>query len=291
MITLMTRKKLFLILFVVFVTVMAVLGYKKYKLNNTQCKDYKSQAIFGMENNRFLFVKDGLTATQSMMLQDSVLAKGYYPTYSKYEFSYFAKILDWFYGDYVAKSEPVRVLDVGCAYGTFLYFIRQTLPSAELYCVDFMDLYFSKDLGKKKSINYAISNIEVKDIPFPGKFDVIILTEVLEHFNYNPVSTLKKLNEALQDNGTIYLSTPDSSSSWGVTTKYYKSFDAIPNVESCMIDGKCTNIDDHVWQYNLPELISAINSGGLEAQRLDYTFSQPYYRHFNLVLKKKVRQQ
>ena len=262
-------KKLILVL--IFLCISTIFGFLYYSCKDN--KDYKSRTLYSMTNDRYLYLRDSLSEVQNNMLQDSTLSNGYYKTYSKYEFSYFAKILD-----------------VGCAYGTFLFYIRHNLPSAELYGIDFVDNFFSKKLGAEKNINFAVANIENEPLPFTEKFDVIILTEVLEHFNYNPIDTLKKLAASLKDDGALYLSTPDSSSAWGVTKKYYQSFNQIPTPDSCAVDGKCTNIDDHVWQYNLKELLFVINMAGLEVERLEYTFSGKESRHFNLLLKKRSKQ-
>ena len=272
----------------IIISISAILALLYYNFIYKVNKDYESKVKYSMPYDRFLYLQDKLSNVQQMMLKDPVLGKSYYTTYSKYEFSYFSKILDWFENDYVIKSKPIKVLDIGCAYGTFLFYIRENLPSSDLYCTDFLDIYFSKDLGTAKNINFALSNIEMESLPYTEKYDVIIFTEVLEHFNYNPISTMKKIVSHLKDDGTLYLSTPDSSSAWGVTTKHYPSFNAIPNAETCAFDStKCTNIDDHVWQYNLRELLFVINMAGLEVDKLEYSFSGPHSRHFNLTLHKR----
>lgn len=283
-------KRVFLILIAA-----AGLGWGTYSIvvcrNNIKSnRGYEALTLYSMTEDRYLYLRDKLSKTQEMMFQEPMYNDGYYKlAYSAAEFSYFAKILDWIQNDYIIKMEPFKVLDVGCAYGTLMFYIKQNLPSAEVYGVDFIGTYFSKKLGAQNNINFSVANIEIEELPFKEKFDVIILTEVLEHFNYNPVSTLKKLAFALKDNGSLYLSTPDSSSGWGVTTKYYQSFDKIPYVDVCVIDKKCTNIDDHVWQYNLRELLYIINEAGFEVEKLEYTFSTPATRHFNLLLKKQLR--
>ncbi|MGH1566708.1 MAG: methyltransferase domain-containing protein [Nitrosopumilus sp.] len=71
----------------------------------------------------------------------------------------------------------------------------------------------------KISILIRIANCD--DIFLLKKFDIVIFTEVLEHFNFHPVMILKKIHSLLKSPDKLYLSTPDSHE-WGKITKYYK---------------------------------------------------------------------
>ena len=248
----------------------------------------ESEMVYSMSLEKQKFLVNSLEETQNEML-NAFDIPNYYKVYRKYEFSYFAKILEWFYDDYVyPQKEDLKILDIGCAYGTFLFYAKNNLPSVNLYCIDYVDGLISKELSNKKNVKFAVSNIETENIPFKEKFDVIIFTETLEHLNYNSVSSLKKIRASLKDDGVLFLSTPDSSSGWGVTKKYYAFFDKLPDVNECLINKKCTYFNDHIWQYNITELLDVINKSGFKVVKLEYTFSnfETKTRHFNLKLKK-----
>lgn len=100
-----------------------------------------------------------------------------------------------------------KLLDVGCAYGT------QSVAFSELgFDVEVIDAmpelstkkWFSK---RNKPIQFSKCNVEKDELP-EGKYDYIVFSEVIEHLNYNPYSTLVKLFKALKPGGIILMSTP-----------------------------------------------------------------------------------
>ena len=91
-----------------------------------------------------------------------------------------------------------------------------------------------------------------------------MLTEVLEHLNFHPVPTLRKLRSLLAEDGRLFLSTPDSAE-WGRVTKHYGSLAEIPPPQP----GRPL-VDDHVWQYSRSELLSVVREAGLDVVRFAY---------------------
>jgi predicted SAM-dependent methyltransferase len=57
------------------------------------------------------------------------------------------------------------------------------------------------------------------------------MTEVLEHLNFHPVPTLKKVYNLLSENGALYLSTPDAYE-WGKVNKYYQGYRGNANTKN-----------------------------------------------------------
>ncbi len=53
------------------------------------------------------------------------------------------------------------------------------------------------------------TNIEVDDIPYGEKFDVILFCEVLEHLTSDPVGTILRIKKSLKEDGTLILTTPN----------------------------------------------------------------------------------
>lgn len=105
-------------------------------------------------------------------------------------------------GAWVASLHPENVLSVGCAYGTLEYILSKI--GIKVTAVDIMPELHSKEMFKDMNIKFQKKNIETDKID--GKYDVIVLTDVLEHFNYNPLPVLKKLRNAC--NKGILISTP-----------------------------------------------------------------------------------
>lgn len=212
--------------------------------------------------------------------QDIVRADGaghfYDTSYRQAEPFYWWLIPLWMQED-AAHHRVRRILDVGCGYGTLLA-VAAVIYGADGYCAD-VTPYLLPAVAAKRSLRFAQGNIEFDPIPWEGAFDVIIMTEVLEHLNFQPVPTLRKLRDALTPGGLLFLSTPDARE-WGSTHKYYKRLEDIP----APVTGKA-RVDDHVWQYTETELRRVLGAAGFSIVRWGYAPGAGL-RHFNVVLER-----
>jgi SAM-dependent methyltransferase len=200
----------------------------------------------------------------------------YLQAYRAAERHYWERVAQWMFED--SRSQPrTRCLDIGCAYGTLALFAKR-LWKCEVYCTDFMDAYLSPALVSSHGFFYAVNNLETEKFPWVLDFDVIIFTEVLEHFNFHPVPSLKRIRSLLADGGTLYLSTPDAAE-WGRVTKYYRTLAEIPYPKAGV-----PVVDDHVYQYSEEELRAVLDQSGFVIERFDYSLGSGL-RHFNLTLK------
>jgi 2-polyprenyl-3-methyl-5-hydroxy-6-metoxy-1,4-benzoquinol methylase len=201
----------------------------------------------------------------------------YLADYRDQEVYYWLQIPNWIRKE-SSKNKVKRCLDIGCAYGTLALYCKK-LFNCEVYATDYVDTYLSRMLAAKYDFHFEVNNVELDDFPWDKEFDLIIFTEVLEHLNFNPVPTLKKIRQLLSPNGKMYLSTPDASQ-WGRVLKYYSCLADLPSPQK----GAAT-VDDHVYQYTKEELLEVLNSAGFKVDRLGY--SPGYnFRHFNLSLSK-----
>jgi SAM-dependent methyltransferase len=201
---------------------------------------------------------------------------GYYATvYRNEERSYWSKIPLWMQQD-AGGRRVKRVLDIGCGYGTLLT-LATKIYRAPGYCWDVAE-HLRPAVRSTFGLAFQRGNAELDPVPWKGTFDVIVMTEVLEHFNFQPVPTLRKIGNALAPGGILFLSTPDSKE-WGVDIKYYKRLSDLPIPTS----GKQI-VDDHIWQYSLDELRHVVQQAGFSIERLEYSGSP---RHFNARLTKR----
>lgn len=199
----------------------------------------------------------------------------YLRAYRDAEVYYWLHIVKWLFDD--AKAHGVRVcLDIGCGYGT-LALLCKRLMNCEVYCTDVVDTYLSPLLAERHGLVFEVNNIELDDFPWDLRFDSIIFTEVLEHLNFHPLPTLKRIRQLLTQTGRVYLSTPDAGQ-WGRVTKYYRRLEDMPYPTR----GR-PFVDDHVYQFNKQELLSVLWQAGFRVERLDYS-PGVIYRHFNLTL-------
>jgi SAM-dependent methyltransferase len=209
---------------------------------------------------------------------------GYYrTTYRVTEIEYWTHIPKWMRDD-SSHRKVTRVLDIGCGYGTLLI-LAVKIYGAQGYCLDSAP-YIAK-VAEADGIKFVQSNIELDPVPFAERFDVILMTEVLEHFNFNPVPTLKKIRDSLATGGRFYLSTPDART-WGRVGKYYKRLADIPDPPQtpAKLAPKVPPpeiMDEHIWVYDRPELIRVFKEAGFRVEKLDIS-NPDGASHFNVVL-------
>lgn len=213
-------------------------------------------------------------------IQDQIAAldspSGYYSTrYRKDEVLYWANLPGWMRRD-ADHHKVERILDIGCGYGTLLAFAAEVYRGTS-YCIDVT--HYIPRFGEIRGFHFTAGNIQLDPVPAPGSFDVILMTEVLEHFNFEPLPTLKKIHDALAPGGVFFLSTPDADQ-WGRQTRYYAHLKELPPA-----DASRKFIDDHIWIYNRKELLNLTAEAGFRVDQFAYSPGVGH-RHFNLELRR-----
>jgi ubiquinone/menaquinone biosynthesis C-methylase UbiE len=114
------------------------------------------------------------------------------------------------YGD---EEKELTILDAGCADGIMTQFLLR--ESDQICCIDLSlnSLKMARkflawpNMRTPKSLNFARCNVHA--LPFSDAFfDVIILTEVLEHTS-NPELVLSEVHRTLKVGGKFYVTTPN----------------------------------------------------------------------------------
>ncbi len=118
--------------------------------------------------------------------------------------------------------------------------------------------------------------IETNDFIIKKKYDMIILTEVFEHFALNPVNTMKKIKNALNPGGRVVFSTPD----WG-HVHIWKDWEEMPSSDEVSLEEylrltKCC----HSYQYTKEELLDIFARVGLDVEK--YGRTEPGIHNFML---------
>ncbi|HME51210.1 MAG TPA: class I SAM-dependent methyltransferase [Candidatus Lokiarchaeia archaeon] len=115
----------------------------------------------------------------------------------------------------IAKYMPAgRVLDIGCAYGYFLYFFKKR--HYDIYGCDISPhaITTCKGLFKKSCSDHFFTHDITKPLPFPEEyFDVITCQDVIEHIP-DIFPPLKNIYAALKPGGIFFLRIP-------IKTKYH----------------------------------------------------------------------
>lgn len=144
---------------------------------------------------------------------------------------------------FVKLDAESRVLDVGCAVGTFLQKIR-TRYGSQVSGVDFADL----------SANPSLAGVDFRcglfcDEDFGGtRFDLITMWHYLEH-DYDPLRTLRRSAELLADDGRVVIEVPRLDS---MTFRLYQ--ERWPGLQA----------PQHTVLFDRDHLIAAVHAAGLE---------------------------
>lgn len=203
----------------------------------------------------------------------------YTQKYSGEEEGYVGIIPAWMWK---RKNKLGDVLDIGPAYGT-LACLASSLGATSVTTLDRVPFMSQEVIDTFKLI--ALQGDIERNCPTlaPSTYDTIIMTEVLEHLNFHPLTTLRKIAASLRPGGLFFLSTPNRYSSWGTLTKHYKELGDMKHFDESL-DGMEWK-DEHIWHYSESELKCMFNFIGLKQVGWQESTS-PGGQHFNVGLYK-----
>lgn len=184
----------------------------------------------------------------------------YESNYSAQELFYWHPIPKWI----MEMQSVYSAIDIGAAYGTLLIFSALNKGTKILHAIDPVE-YMSKSLISDFGIVLHTLDFERSDFESNDKFDLVIFTEVIEHLNFHPASTLNKIKRLMHKDSRLLISTPDALE-WGRTTKYYSTLDEIPP----FAEQNSKWVDDHIWQYTKEELDEIFIKNGFIIEKFTY---------------------
>jgi ubiquinone/menaquinone biosynthesis C-methylase UbiE len=122
-----------------------------------------------------------------------------------------------FAGELRRNKESIKVLDIGCGWGTDLFYLNSLYKNFRNSIFVGLDLSednikFCNDAKNTKeitNINFLIGDIENTSFK-DGTFDVVICSEVLEHLP-NPTHVIMEIRKILKDGGALIITTPNKS--------------------------------------------------------------------------------
>lgn len=214
---------------------------------------------------------------KSVMEAHAACGPSYYNTdYVHFELGYWYPAVDW-----LAELRDIRsILDIGGAYGTLLIYAdavhnvcRKVLFDKVPACTPAFNARFGLEVHDV--------DVETEEFARFGCFDLIICTEIIEHFNYACIPTLRKIRNALSEKGALLLSTPDAQT-WGRAASPYKNLWDIPEYEG----QQQTWIDGHIWQYTKLELDAVIGKAGFQVERFARSPGYKGMQHLCYLLRK-----
>jgi len=102
-----------------------------------------------------------------------------------------------------------KVLDIGALFGTMSVFLSKNglqVTSLDGYVDEIPD-----DIKLKYNLAFIFANLETEIYPPLPEcyFDLVVMSEILEHLNYNPIPVLLMIRKTLNRDGYLIINTPD----------------------------------------------------------------------------------
>ena len=107
-----------------------------------------------------------------------------------------------------------RCLEVGSFLGVVSISLRKL--GYQVSALDIPEFQKSERLCamyERNGVEFGPINLRSSKIPYPSSsFDAVILCEILEHLNFNPLPALLEINRVLKPGGVIYIGMPNQAS-------------------------------------------------------------------------------
>jgi 2-polyprenyl-3-methyl-5-hydroxy-6-metoxy-1,4-benzoquinol methylase len=176
----------------------------------------------------------------------------------------------------LSAGEPVRVLEIGAFFGAVSITLQRlgcAVTAADV--PEYIDMPAQQ--SRYAHAGVATHSIRLEDyrIEFGDEtFDAVIMCEVLEHLNFNPLPLMKEINRVLRQGGLFYLALPNmaqirnrrrllSGQSIGIQVQEY--FDQLDPSKTLIANG-------HWREYTAQDLRDMLQPLGFDIKR-HYFFS------------------
>jgi SAM-dependent methyltransferase len=106
-----------------------------------------------------------------------------------------------------------RLLEIGSYLGCVSFALKRVGYS--VFALDIPEFHNSPKLRAaydRHSVPFCGVNLRHGRLPYESEsFDMVIMCEVIEHLNFNPLPTLMEINRVLKVGGYLYIGTPNQS--------------------------------------------------------------------------------
>jgi len=167
--------------------------------------------------------------------------------------------------NFLKKSKPGKIIDVGCGLGWFLSSINS---SWDKYGIDVSEFAVKNASKYCKAEKIDLEKFLITN-KYKSKFDYVIFSHVIEHLK-NPVFVLKNLKKLLKKNGTLLLETPD--------------FDS-PAYRLFKNKFRLLNDPTHISLFTLDSMTRALRDNGFVIKKIEFPFFKTDYFNKNNLLK------
>jgi 2-polyprenyl-3-methyl-5-hydroxy-6-metoxy-1,4-benzoquinol methylase len=158
------------------------------------------------------------------------------------------------------KNPPNDILDAGCGFGQYSYFMAKQFRNVNLLGVDVKidyledcTYFFAKTGHNNCKFEYA----DLTKIDFENQFDFVLSVDVMEHIE-DDIGVFKRFYRALKPGGRVMINTPSNLGGSDAHGDEDESF-----------------IGEHVRMgYSKEEISSKLEQAGFKIESFDYTYGK-----------------
>ena len=278
-----------------------VIATNRPHLNNNRWQllvhGIKSYSMFFIESCGDLSVGDNLIteAVNKVIFKDEGMEKALPPVNNvSYMSDHFLGSINYLLSstamwepcfNYIARQRFERCLEIGPGMGIFSYMIAKNMQPEKIDWIVYEDhqkemleqqeYYAIYQQIKDNGIDLGIRSGKVENPSFnlDDQYDLLIMTEVIEHFTTNPLQVLHKIRRWMIDKAILCISTPDYT-----PICIYNSADEIPEYKA----ESQFYYPGHTYQYRKEELDRMFEEAGLRT----VLYKKSGFGHHNYVLMK-----
>lgn len=143
-------------------------------------------------------------------------AEGEYGYLTRHRNNYITTIKDILRPFEAKDTKSLKVLEIGCFLGLTSIVLSEL--GFKVTATDIKEFISCENLQKKLNrhrVEYVECDLGSYSLPFGDEqFDAVIMCEVLEHLNFNPLPVIKEVNRVLKQDGLLYLTVPNAASAY-----------------------------------------------------------------------------
>ena len=129
---------------------------------------------------------------------------------------------------------------------------------------------------QSESINLKVARVNIENEPLPFEddtFDFILLSEVIEHMEVDPMYMLSEINRVLKTGGTLVVTTPNCASTWAI----HKIINGVEPYFYMQYQKKGT-MYRHNYEYSIHSLTAVLKAAGFDGSTwTEDSFEEPNY--------------
>ena len=158
------------------------------------------------------------------------------------------------------KNPPKDILDAGCGFGQYSYFMARKYPGVKIKSVDVKTGYLEdcKFFFDKCGLNNTkFEFADLTEIEFENEFDFVLSVDVMEHIE-DDIGVFKRFHKSLRPGGRVMINTPSNIGGSDAESEDDDSF-----------------IGEHVrLGYSKEDICSKLELAGFKIESFEYTYGR-----------------